>query len=406
MNNIKITPGFRSGVIAVPPSKSLTHRALICAALCENNENNIINMDLSQDICATTEALKILKNSGSIINCRESGSTLRFLMPVAAALGVNAIFTGEGRLPERPISIYQNLFVDKGVTLQLNNGGLPAKISGKLQSGKFYIPGNITSQFITGLLFALPLIDGDSRIILTSVLESEPYINITVDVLNAFGVIVNKNKTGYAVKGGQKYKSTNFKIEGDYSQAAFFACAAAINGDIKICGLNGASSQGDFKIIEILQEFGVNIDFHENVLYVRKGENLRGIKIDGAQIPDIAPVLAVVAAYAQGETVIYNAGRLRLKESDRIRAVYEMLTAIGADVHETSDGLIINGGEKLRGGFVKSFNDHRIAMSAAVAAVGTIDGVTIDNMACINKSYPGFLRDFERLNNKGSIYIN
>jgi len=336
-----------------------------------------------------------------IINCKESGSTLRFLIPVAAALGITATFIGEGSLLPRTISLYADLFKDKGVDLKLNDGKVPAIVSGKLSAGKFYVPGNITSQFITGMLLALPLLDGDSEIILTSPLESEPYVDLTVDILNVFGIIVGKNKNGYTIKGGQVYKRADYIVEGDYSQAAFFASAAAINGDIRIHGLNEDSLQGDFKIIEILREFGAEINFHGNILEARKAERLRGIKkIDSSQIPDLVPVLSVVAAYAEGETVIYNAGRLRIKESDRIQAVCEMLTAIGTEVTETGDGLIINGtgGKKLSGGIVKSFSDHRIAMAAAVAAIGTENGVVIDDMNCINKSYPMFLRDFLSLN--------
>ena len=381
MKNIKINPGFRSGIIKVPQSKSIAHRVLICAAL--SNYNNILDIDLSQDISATIEALKVLKTGGDIINCGESASTLRFIMPVAAALGASVIFTGEGRLTERP-NIYPEI-------LRIKNG--------RLQSGKYYIPGNISSQFISGLLFALPIIDGDSEIILTSPAESEPYVNMTVQVLSEFGVNIIKDKTGYKIKGGQEYKYTDYKIEGDYSQGAFFACMAAINGDIKICGLSAVSLQGDSKIIEILRGFGAAVDFDGDILHAVKCGDLQGIKIDAAQIPDIVPVLAVVAAYARGESMIYNAGRLRLKESDRIHAVYELLTGIGADVCEMRDGLIIKGGNKLRGGRVKSFGDHRIAMSAAVAAVGTESGIIIDDMACMNKSYPGFLKDFEGLNN-------
>jgi 3-phosphoshikimate 1-carboxyvinyltransferase len=325
--------------------------------------------------------LKTLKSGGGIINCGESASTLRFLTPVAAALRLNVTFTGEGRLLERP-DIYPEILKNNGVNLE---------------PGKFYVPGDISSQFVTGLLFAFPLLDGDSEIILTSPLESEAYVDMTIDVLSAFGVNVDKNKAGYLVKGGQKYKSTNYEIEGDYSQAAFFACAAVINGDIKICGLSAGTLQGDYKIIEILREFGAAVSFYGDVLHVKKCENLQGIKIDGSQIPDIVPVLAVVAAYARGESVIYNAGRLRLKESDRIRAIYEMLNSIGVDLREMDDGLVINGGRKLRGGYVRSYSDHRIAMSAAISAVGTADGVTIDDMTCTDKSYPGFLRDFNNL---------
>jgi len=246
------------------------------------------------------------------------------------------------------------------------------------------------------LLFALPLIDGNSEIILTSPLESAPYVDMTIDILKTFGITVHHTSNGYYVNGSQHYLSATVIAEGDFSHAAFFASAAAINGDITIRRLNPRSMQGDYKIIDILNEFGAKIFFDGNVLRAVKGENLKGIKIDASQISDLIPVLAVVAAYAKGETVIYNGERLRLKESDRIKSTCEMLKSIGADVKETDDGLIINGtgGEKLPGGFVKSFNDHRIAMSAAAASVNTENGVIVDDMGCTNKTYPMFLRDF------------
>ncbi|MCL2773183.1 MAG: 3-phosphoshikimate 1-carboxyvinyltransferase [Oscillospiraceae bacterium] len=418
LKNIKLNPGFKSGTVAVPSSKSISHRAIICAGLAENGESHINNIDMSEDVQATTDAMRVFKNyknaENIIIHCKESGSLLRFLIPVAAALGINATFTGEGTLLGRPISLYQDLFADKGVSIQSTLLTVPVIIRGKLSAGKFYVPGNITSQYITGLLFALPLLDGDSEIILTSPLESEPYVDITVDVLKVFGITVDKTKDGYSVKGNQAYKSADYVVEGDYSQAAFFASAAAINGDIAIKNLNPKSHQGDYKIIDILRDFGAKVYFDGDVLRASKGENLRGIKlnmpknrqtslsdfsskfsIDASQIPDLVPVLSVVAAYADGETVIYNARRLRIKESDRIRAVYDMLTAIGSNVREADDGLIIRGtgGKKLPGGVVKSVNDHRIAMSAAVASINTENGVIIDDMTCINKSYPMFLRD-------------
>ena len=401
LKNIKLNPGFKKGTIAVPSSKSISHRALICAAL-SKEQSNIYEINRSDDIDATIDALEVIKKRGDTINCKESGSTLRFLIPVAAALGLTATFTGEGSLFSRPISLYGDLFKDKGVDFKSNDGKLPVTVSGKLLPGKFYVPGNISSQFITGLMFALPLLNGDSEIIITSTLESALYIYITIDVLKSFGIKINKIANIFYIKGRQKYQSANYTVEGDFSQAAFFACAGAINGNITIKNLNPRSLQGDYKIIDILREFGVKIYFDGGDLRVKKCKNLNGIKIDASQIPDLVPVLSVVAAYAKGETVIYNAERLHLKESDRINATCEMLKSIGADVKATDDGMIINGtgGEKLRGGFVKSCNDHRIAMSAAVASIWTENGVTVDDMGCINKSYPMFLQDFEELDRK------
>jgi len=419
LKNIKLNPGLKKGAVAVPSSKSIAHRALICAALAKE-QSYIYRIDHSEDIDATINALQTMGehiemledkmivvgdnstdivHNNIIINCKESGSTLRFLIPVAAALGITATFIGEGSLLPRTINLYADLFKDKGVDLKLNDGKVPAIVSGKLSAGKFYVPGDITSQFITGLMFALPLLDGNSEIILTSPLESAPYVDLTIDVLKIFGILVHKTSNGYYINGNQNYLSATFIVEGDFSQAAFFASMAAINGDIIIKRLTSRSLQGDYKIIDILCEFGAKVFFDGNILRAIKGENLKGIKIDAMHIPDLIPVLSVVAAYAQGETVIYNAERLRLKESDRINAIYEMLKSIGADVKETNDGLIINGtgGEKLPGGFVKSFNDHRIAMAAAVASVWTENGVTVDDMTCINKSYPMFLRDFMEL---------
>jgi 3-phosphoshikimate 1-carboxyvinyltransferase len=222
---------------------------------------------------------------------------------------------------------------------------------------------------------------------------------MTAGVLKSFGVSVNQTPDGYFIAGSQRYAGTPYTVEGDFSHAAFFACAAAINGDISMENLTFPSLQGDVEIIEILRKFGADVRFDGGILMVKKGAELRGVSIDASQIPDLIPALSAAAAYASGETVIYNAGRLRLKESDRIKSTCAMLASIGASVRETSDGMAItgSGGKKLPGGFARSFGDHRIAMSAAVLAAGTQNGVTVDDCGCISKSYPMFLRDFGRL---------
>lgn len=400
MYNVTITPKTLSGEISIPPSKSVAHRLLICSALAAG-QSVVENISLSEDILATIKSLeslgaKIVLNGNTatvsgiskatksaLIDCNESGSTLRFMIPVVAALGVNATFTGRGKLPQRPIDTYINEFSKKGIEFDYNNA-VPFSLSGKLKSGVFSVEGNISSQFITGLLLALPLLDGDSEIKLLSKLESKPYVDITIDCLKKFGIIIKEIGNGFYIKGNQKYSSCNTQVEADFSQAAFFLTANALGNDVKINNLNYESMQGDKKIIEIIKEISYN----------NKDGYLTPFKIDGCDIPDIVPVLSVLACFCKGISEIYNVSRLKIKESDRLNSIAVNLNKIGGKVTQFDDKLIIEGISEFTGGVVESFNDHRIVMSMAIAATKCKDKLTILGADSVKKSYPDFFKDY------------
>jgi len=343
-------------------------------------------------------SVKPVKPGGeAVLDCGESGSTLRFMLPICCALGAQAELHMRGRLPSRPMSPLLEELAAHGCIFD-GVGGSPLKTSGKLRGGEFNLPGNVTSQFISGLLFALPLLDGDSRLNVAGKLESEPYIDMTLDALRAFGIGIKCGDGYYAVRGGQKYCSPGtVDVEGDWSNAAFWLCAGAVgNGGVTCTGLNPDSKQGDMAVLELLKRFGAGVTYGDGTAAVSPAA-LRAIRIDAGDTPDLVPVLAAVASVAHGETVIYNAGRLRIKESDRLHTVTETLRALGADITETADGLTINGKQSLRGGTVSSFGDHRIAMTAAVTSRVCGGMVTIEGAEAVDKSYPGFWDDFEAL---------
>lgn len=411
------------GNYTAPPSKSDSHRALIAAALA-SNLSLISPLLACDDVAATISALNALDadirltpDSAAVmgipctpaghlrIHCGESGSTLRFLLPIVAAFGIEAVFTGSGRLPQRPLGVYHDLLPCKGIELcKLESDELPLKITGQLQAGRYQLAGNISSQFVTGLLFALPLLPSDSEIVLTSPLESKPYVDMTLDTLAHFGVVIEQTPSGYRVPGGQKYHPCTYTVEGDYSNSAFFA-AAALGGDgIAISGLNLASRQGDQQILSLIERFGGTVTHADGVVNISRGK-LCGIEIDAAQIPDLVPILAVIAATAQGTTKIYGASRLRLKESDRLLAITQELHTLGADICCDSDSITVNGTCRLRGGVVASHNDHRIAMSLAIAALFCDGEVFIDGAECINKSYPSFFEDYNRLGGRSDVRV-
>lgn len=412
MENIKIIPQKLRGAISVPPSKSLCHRALIAASLCED-ESIISNISMSQDIKATSSLIKnmgvdltfldsVVKINGSgklkVINrdmdCNESGSTLRFFIPILLTIGEGVTFSGKGKLVERPLQPYYSIFDEQDIKYSTINGMLPLTVEGILKPGDFYISGDVSSQFVTGLLFALPLLQKDSCIHITSKLESSPYVDLTIDILKKFSVnIDNHEYKEFYIKGKQKYKAINYYVEGDYSQAAFWLAAGVIGNNVTCRGLNINSLQGDKVIIDILKEMG-GIISRKGDSITAEGSRLNGISIDASQCPDLVPILAVLGSLAEGTTKIYNAARVRIKECDRLKAIATELNKIGADVYEEEDALVIHGKRTLKGGVVNSWNDHRIVMALAIAAICCEEPLIITDSEAIGKSYPTFFSDY------------
>ena len=406
---------LHKGQVRIISSKSDGHRSLIAAALAE--EESVLFVDgWSEDLEATVRCLRALgaeiyqEPSGieiipiprnaekeAVLDCGESGSTLRFLLPVAAALGGKTVFEGAGRLPERPIGILLEELAQHGCTVSRDK--LPVEISGKLESGVYRLPGNISSQFITGLLFALPLLEVDSEIRLTTDIESKGYIDMTLKILKIFGVEIVENEHGWFIPGGQAYNGPRMRFtEGDWSNAAFWLTAGAIQGSIGCQGLDMESAQGDRAIVSILEEFGAETKMILNQITVTRKE-MKGIRIDASQIPDLVPILCIAGAAAEEKTEIYNAGRLRMKESDRLAVMAECLKKLGVEVEEREDGLLITGGcnspeEEI---IIDSHNDHRIVMAMAIAAVSLGVDITIENADAVNKSYPSFFAELKKL---------
>ena len=419
MSDVKFSPFIPSGTVNVPPSKSDVHRAIICAAMA-NGVSRISPVALSNDIKATIGCIKALgaeavlennvlkvdgtnmyKNKTALLDCGESGSTLRFFIPIAAVGNINATFVGKGKLPQRPIGIFTEALPKAG-TVCKTEGGLPLEIKGQLKSGIFEIPGNVSSQFITGLLLALPILEGDSEIVLTSPLESIGYIAMTIRTMKQFGVNIQAAEKGWHIKGGQSYKTCDYTTDGDWSQAAFFMVLGAVSGKVTVKGVAKDSTQGDKKCAEILARFGAKVTQLDNEVTVEKGE-LKAITIDASQIPDLVPVLSVCAAFAEGTTKIINAERLRIKECDRLKATAELLNNLGGKVKELSDGLEITGVSSLKGGNVNGYNDHRIVMSAAVCAARRVEDITATFAMSINKSYPDFYIDYNSIGGKANV---
>jgi 3-phosphoshikimate 1-carboxyvinyltransferase len=422
MSSVIITPAPLHGNVTPPPSKSAAHRGIICAALAKG-QSIITPFEPSDDMTATIGAVKALGASviqegeklivdgtntfrtiSTEIDCLESGSTLRFLIPVAATSGKQVSFTGRGRLPRRPIGPYLDCLPPAGVLCD-TLGGLPLTISGTLKPGIYTLPGDVSSQFITGLLLALPMLCGDSEIRLTTPLQSEGYISLTMDIMSRFRVQTSRSGQTFFIKGNQSYVPCQFGVEGDWSQAAFWLAAGAVAANrldtINCLGLGPKSKQGDKAVCDILRSFGANVSCGDSVS--ARGGNLHCCNIDASQIPDLVPVLAVVAALSEGRTIIGNAARLRIKETDRLKTTAAGLRALGANITELADALVIDGVPELAGGTADGTGDHRIVMAMSVAALRCKNPVTINGCESIEKSYPKFFGHYNSLGGNANV---
>lgn len=412
---VSITRHSLKGQVCVPPSKSMAHRAIICASLARGR-STITNIEYSQDIKATIAAMKalgtmifeyddyleidgtttFLKNQCEI-NCFESGSTLRFMVPISLVCEANVHFIGEGRLGKRPLDVYYDIFEKQGISYLYRENVLDLYVRGRLRGGVFEIPGNVSSQFISGLLFALPLMDEDSIIKITSPLESKGYIDLTLQMLNQYGIqVINHDYQELIIPGFQQYVAHDYRVEADFSQAAFYLVAGALGNDVVLTDLNLDSFQGDKEAIDILERMNAHLITKETG-HQMIASDLKATIIDGSQCPDIIPVIALACALSQGTTRIEHIARLRIKECDRLKATVEVINQLGGHAQELEDAMVIEGVERLKGGYVSSYNDHRMAMMEAIASTVCEEAVVIDEEKCVKKSYPSFWQHFQML---------
>ena len=406
------------GVVSAPPSKAYTHRMLIAASL-SNGASKIFNPLISDDTQATLEAVKALgaetelhenywtihgqetlKTPDQPIDCRESGSTLRFMIPVAALAPGHSTFLFGASFERRPVAPLLESLKELGVesTIQRNNSSVMVR-GGGIRGGKTSIRGDISSQFISGLLFACPKANEDTEIAVTTKLESKGYVEMTFEVLVEHGLegAVNPELSCLWIPSNQSYRPCDHTVPGDFSSAAFLLAAAAVTSSrVTVKNLEYQTAQGDRAIVSILEEMGAAVKIRDNSVDVEVGQ-LVGVDIDAKDIPDLVPVCAVLACYAEGRSEIYNAKRLRYKESDRLDSISTELKKMGADIVVNEDGLTINGSSGLHGATIDPHNDHRIAMACAVAALGAVGETKIQNVECINKSYPQFFSDLRVL---------
>lgn len=406
-----------NGTVTVPPSKSYTHRAVIIASLAQGS-STLHNPLLSEDTIASIEACRkigaqievldekinvkgvfgIPKTPREEINVKNSGTTLRVMTPVCSLCSEKATLTGDDSIRERPMQPLLDALEQLGVQTSSANGKAPVSVQGPLAGGRCRIVGDISSQFISGLLIACALARNETSIDLTTPLKSQPYVDLTLDVLEKFGGQVEKGTNAFRVPASQIYHGINYVVEGDYSSAAFpMVAAALLESDVTITNINVNSKQGDRRIIDILRAMGVNIQVWEDSITVRGAGDLDGIQIDLGDSPDLLPILAVIGALASGKTLIKNVGHLRYKESDRLKAITTELNKMGARVKEGNDFLEIKGVESLKGTHLSGWGDHRIVMALAIAALRAKGETLISNAETIPVSFPGFEKTMNSL---------
>ena len=414
---VTIAPGPARGAVKAIPSKSAAHRLFIAAAL-GDRPTRILCRGTSQDIKATLQCLEALgagievrgdavaitpidrsRPLGScILDCGESGSTLRFLVPVAGALGAEAVFRLAGRLADRPMEPLAGEMEQHGCRLILDRSAKTLTVSGQLRPGDYALPGNVSSQFFTGLLFALPLLGEKSRLRVLGTMESASYIDLTLSALARFGLRpAPLEGGGWTVPARAYHGPGEVTVEGDWSNAAPWLCMGTLTGSgITVTGLDNESLQGDRAVCRVLARMGANVSQEADRAFAAPGTP-SAVDVDARDIPDLVPVLAAAAATLPGVTRFTGAARLRLKESDRLETTARTLNALGGKVEETADGLIVTGVPRLAGGTVDAFGDHRIAMAAAVASVACEGPVTVTGAQAVEKSYPAFWEDLAAL---------
>lgn len=417
---VKVTPSKVHGNVKIPASKSMAHRALICASLSDGT-SLVSNVTNSKDIEATVGCMKALgaiikqidgttyevtgtnlfKQEGNITcNANESGSTLRFLIPLAACTNDKVKFLGQGRLLQRPMDVYANEF--KKQNIEFNQSDKEIIVSGNLQAKDYVVQGDISSQFITGFMFVLPLLNQDSTLTITEPYESKSYVNLTIQMLAKFGIeILETSSNSYLIKGNQHYKAHDVSVEGDFSQLAFFAVLGTLNNTLSCSNMDMSSIQGDKAILNCIPSFKSDKDM---ITFTKKQPAPQ--TIDLSNCPDLGPILCVLASFTNGETNIVNAARLRMKESDRILAMETELKKWGVDITSTFDSIQIHGKEHYKtNNTVEIFghNDHRIVMAMTVFGLCAGSECIIDDAQAITKSYPTFFEDIQSLGGKVEI---
>lgn len=416
------TPAHLAGTAVAPASKSEAHRLMICAGLTADETTLTGYMD-SADMAATRRCLRALGASTErgedwltlrgyarkvaklpVLDCGESGSTLRFFVPIALAIAGGGVFRMHGRLGQRPMDVYRDLFVPRGVRWRMGvgcDGAAELTVQGQLEAGNYVLPGNVSSQFVSGLLFALPLLKEDSTLAVQPPVESVGYIRMTVEAITAAGVIMEEVAPfKWRIPGNQTYHARSMRLSGDYSQAAVFLSAAALGQDVNVTNLAAQTTQGDRAVLDCLRALGAQVTEDDHCITVR-ADALHGAELDMSDCPDIAPIVALVCQLADGTSRLKGCGRLRIKECDRLAATVEILNLMGGDARAEGNDIVIRGVKQLRGGVsIPDYNDHRMVMLSAIAALSAQQPVTVAGTNALNKSWPEFIHVYNQLGGK------